>query len=103
MSAGSATPVVIEAAINGMSSRERNPQVPISPDEIRIDAEAALDAGATIIHAHNHDITLAGEPAARAYLDTWEPLLAARPDTLWYPTLCVAPDPVTKLEHVRSR
>ena len=101
MSAGSATPVVIEAAINGMSSRERNPQVPISPDEIRIDAEAALDAGATIIHAHNHDITLAGEPAARAYLDTWEPLLAARPDTLWYPTLCVAPDPATKLEHVR--
>ena len=96
-----ATPVVIEAAINGMSSKERNPNVPITPDEIRIDAEASLDAGATIIHAHNHDIRLSGEPAARAYLDAWAPLLAARPDVLWYPTLCVAPDPAAKLEHVR--
>ncbi len=96
-----ATPVVIEAAINGMTSKDRNPHVPISPDEIRADAAASLDAGATIIHAHNHDIQLSGEAAARAYLDAWEPLLTARPDTLWYPTLCVAPDPLTKLEHVR--
>ena len=95
------TPVVIEAAINGMSSKERNPHVPITPDEIRHDAEAALDAGATIIHAHNHDIRLSGREAADAYLDAWAPLLAARPDVLWYPTLCVAPDPAAKLEHVR--
>ncbi len=94
-------PVLIEAAINGGTTRDRNPHVPLTPAEIRADAEAALDAGATIIHAHNHDIHLSGEAAARAYLDAWAPLLADRPDTLWYPTLCVAPDPATKLEHVR--
>jgi uncharacterized protein (DUF849 family) len=96
-----ATPVLIEAAINGTSTKERNPNVPITPDEIRADVARCLDAGATIIHAHNHDIRLSGEPAARAYLDAWAPLLAERPDALWYPTLCVAPDPLAKLEHVR--
>ena len=94
-------PVLIEAAINGGTTKERNPTVPLSPDEIRNDALRCLDAGATIIHAHNHDIRLSGEAAARAYLDAWAPLLAERPDALWYPTLCVAPDPLTKLEHVR--
>jgi uncharacterized protein (DUF849 family) len=94
-------PVVIEAAINGGTTKDRNPHVPLTPAEIRADAEASLDAGATIIHAHNHDIRLRGEPAARAYLDAWAPLLAERPDALWYPTLCVAPDPAAKLEHVR--
>ena len=96
-----ATPVLVEAAINGMSTKERNPHVPITPEEIRADAARCLDAGATIIHAHNHDIRLSGEAAARAYLEAWAPLLAERPDALWYPTLCVAPDPVAKLEHVR--
>ena len=95
------TPVLIEAAINGMSTKDRNPHVPITPEEIRADAARCLDAGATIIHAHNHDIRLSGEAAAHAYLDAWAPLLAERPDALWYPTLCVAPDPVAKLEHVR--
>ena len=94
-------PVLIEAAINGTSTKERNPNVPITPDEIRADAARCLDAGATIIHAHNHDIRLSGEPAARAYLEAWAPLLADRPNALWYPTLCVAPDPLAKLEHVR--
>jgi 3-keto-5-aminohexanoate cleavage enzyme len=94
-------PVLIEAAINGTSTKERNPNVPITPEEIRADAARCLDSGATIIHAHNHDIRLSGEPAARAYLDAWAPLLAERPDALWYPTLCVAPGPLAKLEHVR--
>ncbi len=94
-------PVVIEAAINGGTTEDRNPHVPLTPTAIRADAEATLDAGATIIHAHNHDIRLSGAAAARAYLDAWAPLLADRPDALWYPTLCVAPDPAAKLEHVR--
>jgi len=94
-------PVLIEAAINGGTTKARNPNVPLTPEEIRDDAARCLDAGATIIHAHNHDIRLSGEAAARAYLDAWAPLLAQRPTALWYPTLCVAPDPLTKLEHVR--
>jgi 3-keto-5-aminohexanoate cleavage enzyme len=99
--ASSAAPVLIEAAINGGTTRARNPHVPITPEEIRTDALRCFDAGATIVHAHNHDITLSGEPAAAAYLEAWAPLLAERPDVLWYPTLCAAPGARAKLEHVR--
>jgi uncharacterized protein (DUF849 family) len=94
-------PVLIEAAINGGTTKARNPHVPLTPDEIRADALRCFDAGATIVHAHNHDIRLSGEEAARAYLDAWAPLLAERPDVLWYPTLCAAPGARAKLEHVR--
>ena len=94
-------PVLIEAAINGGTTRARNPHVPVTPDEIRADAMRCFDAGATIVHAHNDDIRLSGTDAAGAYLEAWAPLLAERPDVLWYPTLCVAPGARAKLEHVR--
>jgi uncharacterized protein (DUF849 family) len=94
-------PVLIEAAINGGTTKARNPNVPVTPEEIRADALRCFDAGATIVHAHNHDIRLSGVAAADAYLEAWAPLLAERPDVLWYPTLCVAPSAREKLEHVR--
>jgi uncharacterized protein (DUF849 family) len=81
-------PVMIECAINGATSPEKNPNVPRKPAEIIDDTFRALDAGASLIHAHNSDFSLAGEEAARDYLAAWKPILARRPDTLWYPTLC---------------
>ena len=95
----SETPVIIEAAINGMTTVERNPHVPLRPDDIRADALRCLDAGAAIIHAHNHDISLSGAAAADAYLEAWAPLMAERPDTLWYPTLASAPTMEAKTGH----
>jgi 3-keto-5-aminohexanoate cleavage enzyme len=93
-------PVLIEAAINGGTTKARNPNVPSTPDQIRAGALRCFDAGATIVHAHNHDITLTGEAAAAAYLEAWAPLLAERPEVLWYPTLCAAAGARAKLEHV---
>ena len=93
-------PVIIEAAINGLTKRERNPNVPVLPAEIAAEALACFQAGASIVHAHNHDISLRGEEAAAAYRAVWGPVLAERPDALWYPTLTSAPDAVGKLEHV---
>src|ERR1700712_166295 len=84
-------PVLIEAAINGGTTRERNPHVPVTPHEIRADAMRCFDAGATIVHAHNDDIRLTGMDAAARYLEAWAPLLAAHPDVLWCPTLCAPP------------
>ena len=43
-------PVIIEAAVNGTTTRERNANVPRTPPEIAADALACLAAGATIIH-----------------------------------------------------
>jgi uncharacterized protein (DUF849 family) len=92
-------PVIIEAAINGTTTTDRNPNVPLRPEAIRADAIRCLDAGAAIIHAHNHDISLRGPDAAGPYLEAWKPLLASRPDVLWYPTLTSAPDMQGKTAH----
>jgi 3-keto-5-aminohexanoate cleavage enzyme len=88
-------PVIIEAAINGVNDHDRNPNIPTTPEAIAECAIQCLDAGASIIHAHNENVLLDPEDAAQAYLAAWGPVLADRPDTLWYPTLTgVASKPV---------
>ena len=94
------TPVILEAAINGMTSKEKNPNAPRTPEEIREDALRCYDLGATIVHAHNTDIAATGREAADDYLAAWRPLLAERPDALWYPTLTASPEMAGKLEHI---
>lgn len=94
------TPVILEAAINGMTSKEKNENAPRSPEEITRDALRCYELGATIVHAHNSDIALTGREAAEDYLEAWRPILEARPDALWYPTLTASPDMAGKLEHI---
>ncbi|MBW2270401.1 MAG: 3-keto-5-aminohexanoate cleavage protein [Deltaproteobacteria bacterium] len=93
-------PVIIECAINGETQPDRNPNVPRKPEEIVADVLRCLDAGATLIHAHNGEITLTGREAAELYLAAWRPILAERPDTLWYPTLGVGSDMKESLSHL---
>lgn len=94
------TPVVIEAAINGETRPERNPNAPRKPEEIIADVFRCLDAGASLIHAHNDDIMQSGRAAADLYLAAWRTVLADRPDTLWYPTLGVGADMKESLSHL---
>jgi uncharacterized protein (DUF849 family) len=94
------SPVIIEAAINGGSSKRRNPNVPREPEEIIEDTFRCLDAGASIIHAHNRDYALHGKPAADDYLQAWRVILNERPDTLWYPTLSGGGNVLEVLEHI---
>jgi uncharacterized protein (DUF849 family) len=94
------TPVIIEAAINGGSSKRRNPNVPREPSEIIEDTFRCLDAGASIIHAHNSDYQLTGKAAADDYLAAWPAILDERPGTLWYPTLSGGRDVHEVLEHI---
>jgi uncharacterized protein (DUF849 family) len=98
--ASDATPVIVEAAINGETRPDRNPNVPRKPEEIAADARRCLDAGAAILHAHGDDMRLTGETAALRYLAAWEPVLAERPDTLWYPTLAIGADVGETFSHV---
>ena len=93
-------PVVIECAINGETRPERNPQVPRTPEAICKDTLACLEAGSTLIHAHNDDIRKTGQEAAEAYLAAWRPVLAERPGTLWYPTLGVGADMTESISHI---
>lgn len=80
--------LILEVALNGLTSPEKNRHVPRTPAELRADALACLEAGASILHAHSPEMRAVGESAARDYLAAWEPILAERPDALWYPTLC---------------
>jgi uncharacterized protein (DUF849 family) len=90
------TPVIIESAINGGSSKRRNPNVPREPSEIIEDT----DAGAAIIHAHNSNYQLTGRAAADDYLAAWRVILEKRPGTLWYPTLSGGRDVHEVLQHI---
>lgn len=81
-----AAPVIIEAAINGITNKQRNPHVPCLPTEIASDARACLAAGAAIVHNHI-DQTGNGAALAARQLEGWRPLLEARPDAIVYPTV----------------
>ena len=48
-------PLIIEASLNGSASKEHNPAVPYSDEEIVADAIACMDAGAALIHNHTDE------------------------------------------------
>ena len=48
-------PLIIEAAINELASKDDNPNVPYSLDDVVADAVAAARAGAAIVHFHARD------------------------------------------------
>jgi 3-keto-5-aminohexanoate cleavage enzyme len=79
--------VIIEAALNGATTKQHNPHVPREPVEIATDALACLGAGAAVIHNHIDLVGVSGPVAASRYLEAWSPVLAARPDALVYPTI----------------
>ena len=83
------TPVVIEAAINGLSSPAANPNVPVTPDQVAADALACFDVGAAIVHHHADAFGVPATEAAERYLEAWRPVWAQRPDALVYPTVHV--------------
>ena len=80
-------PVIIECAINGVTSKATNPHVPVDPPEIVADALGCIDAGAAIIHNHIDRYGVSVQQAVERYLEAWRPVLAARPDALLYPTV----------------
>lgn len=100
MSTSDPAPVIIECAINGATRPERNPHVPRTPEQVHRDVLACLDAGASIIHAHNADIRLTGRPAADDYLAAWRPILAERPGTIWYATGVASSQIDVRLAHL---
>lgn len=83
-----APPTVIEAAVNGMVTKEQNPHVPRTVDEIVDDSLRCLDAGASIVHHHNDEPVFGGATrhCAGPYIEVWTRLRAAWPGLLLHPT-----------------
>ncbi|MGZ4694455.1 MAG: 3-keto-5-aminohexanoate cleavage protein [Acidimicrobiales bacterium] len=79
--------MIIECAVNGLTRKAVNPNVPIEPAEIAADALACIEAGAAIVHNHIDRFGVGVDEAAARYLEGWAPVLAARPDALLYPTV----------------
>jgi 3-keto-5-aminohexanoate cleavage enzyme len=87
-----ASPVLLEVALNGGTRKARNPHVPVSIEELRVDALRCLEAGAQIIHQHD-DLGRPGElggasPEVMASKGAalYQAVLAEMPDALLYPT-----------------
>jgi uncharacterized protein (DUF849 family) len=95
-----AEPVIIEAAINGVTSKKQNPNAPREPGEIADDALRCFVAGASIVHNHIDSFGLDGTSAAERYLEGWRPVLADRPDALLYPTTNAAGDVEASYAHI---
>lgn len=94
-----ATPVIIEAALNGITSRSRNPRVPVLPAELASDALECIDAGASIVHTHAHNLGAPVEELVDAYAECYEAILDARPGTIVYPTVGLGPTPAARNQH----
>jgi uncharacterized protein (DUF849 family) len=82
-------PVMIEVALNGVTTPERNAAVPRLPAEVAADALRCLDAGASIVHSHTHDPLRGAREAAELYQEAYREILAQRPDAILYPTIGV--------------
>jgi 3-keto-5-aminohexanoate cleavage enzyme len=76
--------VVLELAVNGITTKDRNPNVPRTPAEITEAMLAGIAHGAAIVHNHNDEPMWVGDGvhAVQPYLDAWRPILAAHPRVL---------------------
>jgi uncharacterized protein (DUF849 family) len=93
-------PVIIEAALNGITSRRHNPTVPVSVDELVAEAIACVDAGATVVHTHVPDPAAPAEARAEEYARCYRAVLAERPGTILYPTTGIGATVADRYAHV---
>lgn len=80
-------PLIIEAAINGATSKATNPHVPRTVPEIIECACACLDAGAAIVHHHHDEWLLQARHAAAPYREAWSAIYDRYPQAVLYPTM----------------
>lgn len=97
-------PVVIEVAVNGVTTKDRNPAVADTPEELAADIVACLDAGASVVHTH--PTRTPGErtsvaDTAENYAETFRLVLAERPDANLYPTMSGGADIHERYDHHR--
>ena len=94
--------VIIEVRINEYASRNRNPNVPFSPEELCDEALRCWRAGASIIHYHARDPrTGASSADAAVYADTAR-RIRDKSDLLIMPTLgaWTLPSPEARMSHI---
>ncbi len=80
------TPVILECAINGSTTKAKNPLVPETPQEQTAEIIRCLDAGATILHTHSNKPNKDIKVAAQAYMEVYKPVWKKHPHAIVYAT-----------------
>jgi hypothetical protein len=80
------TPVVLECAISGSTTKAKNPAVPETVEEHIAEIGKCFDAGATIVHSHSNQPNPDPKVAAQFYLDTFGPVRKKHPHGIVYAT-----------------
>ncbi len=93
-------PVIIEAALNGVTTRAHNPNAPATAEDQSVDALACVDAGATVIHTHAPNIAAPPEDATEQYATAYRPVVEKHPGIICYPTTGLGPTIQDRYRHV---
>ena len=80
------TPVILECAINGSTTKATNPAAPETAAEHTAEIIRCLDAGATIIHTHSNQPNPDPKIAAQFYLESFGPVWKKHPYAILYAT-----------------
>ncbi len=80
------TPVILECAINGSTTKAVNPLAPETPEEHAEEIVRCLDAGATILHTHSNQPNEDPKVAAQFYMDSYRPVWKKHPHAIVYAT-----------------
>jgi uncharacterized protein (DUF849 family) len=81
------SPMIVESHINGLRTKEYNPNIPVGYEEVAVEAIKCWEAGACGIHVHNTNMKLIGTEAYEDYMRVMEPAIKKYPDIFWYSTL----------------
>jgi 3-keto-5-aminohexanoate cleavage enzyme len=99
-SSAGAQGVIIEAALNGVTTPARNPRVPATVDNQIRDALACIDAGATVIHTHAPNMLVGADEAAEQYAAVYRPVVEKHAGIICYPTTGIGPTIEDRYRHV---
>jgi len=95
-----ADPVIIEAALNGVTTKAHNRHVPVTAAEQAKDALACVEAGATVIHTHAPNVGAPPEETVEEYAGAYRPVVDAHPGVICYPTAGLGPTIDVRYRHV---
>lgn len=96
----STTPVIIEVALNGATSPQRNGTVPTSIGEIIAQGRACIELGATIVHNHLVPHNMALDATVEGYARCFGSWLDLDPNLLPMPTIAAGREIEGKLGHL---
>ncbi len=79
-------PVILECAINGATTKAKNPLAPGTLAEHSAEIIRCLDAGATIVHSHSNEPNEDPSIAAQPYIEAYKPVWKKHPHAILYAT-----------------